>query len=891
MPKNPYSGGIFQSALSERELFVGREEELQALQGFVAGICSGSAKAWVIHVFGAAGTGKSSLLARLRADNAATEGLHSALLDIDADSFDISTSAPDLLWQLRFSLRRAGVKTPLYDLYYATYFTRHVLPGVTLSLSTLLQGIGAKTETMEKASSIASSRTLGEQLTQAFDAEFLEDIVGGAGEFAKSLQGVQLIAKLASAFRNKATRRALKDQRIDLSSIDREEMQSLAPEILASDLLRLASKTNPILILVDGFDRIQIEPQVLPFPGAAESAMEELVRFVKFSSRSEAKKHIAFLCFGRKHLRWAELFDEVGSADSWDEHIHQLPLRGLSQAEAEVYLAKADGALDAVGGGVGAQALRSSKQAILTVSRDQVATSYSPETGEAGASTEAPDMMAGLQRHGEMRYSPFRLRLCMEEIAEIERPFSNDDARRHADDICASFLRGVSEPLREVVNVFALAGEVDASMYEALVKEGVISNFTIAEFPLLVRRGALFAPAVSSDAYRLHFQLEDAALTLLAQNKDSRDFAEKVVAEIHDQYLQRSIPKDPKDPKDPKVKDYAMLTKANLDAHQQAMRLAFRVYEAGLLPIDTFATSFLDLEEALEFDMQVGSSLRTSWLLRLFEISARWDVEDGEQLVKSQRQTQHGKLRARQIFKLMECVFYANWMSDEARDAAKSMFTRMYREGVLPPTDCAPDDSYTEAILVNYTTELAVMKAKTTSKKFAEGCEFEEAEAVLWECMRSLPATLLAEDRARHEGDLYLKLAQVAIGKNDKVRAEAQLERALSSWRDANPDPTVWAGKALKYCMAMLFVVGKEEPAATLFREIAPGLEAELPAMHPTRADLANTFAVLCQYRGYSALALPYFQTAKEVLIANYGENDQRVRGQQSLIDDIQSRM
>lgn len=884
MPKNPYSGGIFQSALSERELFVGREDELQALHGFVAGVCSGSAKAWVVNVFGAAGTGKSSLLARLHADNAATEGLHSALLDIDADSFGIGTSAPDLLWQLRFSLRRAGVKTPLYDLYYATYFTRHVLPGVPLSLSTLLQGIGAKTQTMEKASSIASSRTLGEQLTQAFDAEFLEDIAWGAGEFAKGLQGVQLITKLASAFRKKATRRALKDKRIDLSSIDREEMQSLASEILASDLLKFATKTNPILILVDGFDRIQVEPQVLHFSGAAESAMEELVRFVKFSPCSEAKKHIGFLCFGRKHLRWAELFDEVGSADSWDVHIHHLSLRGLTQAEAEAYIAKADGALDAVGNGAAAQALRSSKRAILDVSRDQVVTSYSPETG---ASTEATDNTARLQSPGEVRYSPFRLRLCIEEITEIERPFSNEDARRHANDICASFLRGVSEPLREVVNVFALAGEVDAPMYEALVKEGVISNFTIAEFPLLVRRGALFAPAVSSDAYRLHFQLEEAALTLLAQNKNSRDIAKKVVAEIHDQYLQRSIPKDPKDPK---VKNYAMLTKANLDAYQQGMRLAFRGYEAGLLPIDTFATSFLDLEEALEFDMQVGSALRTSWLLRLFEISAGWGVEDGEQLVKSQRQTQLGKLRARQIFKLMECVFYANWMSDAAREAAKSMFTRMYGEGVLPPTDGAPDDSNSEMILVNYFTELAVMKAETASKKFAEVGEFEQAEAVLYECMYSMPAILLAEDRARHEGDLYLKLAQVAIGKKDKVSAESQLERALSSWRAANPDPTMWAEKALEYCKAMLFVVGKEEPAATLFSEIAPELEAKLPAMHPTRADLANTLAVLFLNRD-SALALPYFQTAKEILIANYGENDPRVHGQQSLIDDIQSRM
>lgn len=871
MPKDPYRPDTFQSAQAERELFVGREEELQALRGFVADICSGSPKARVVHVFGAAGTGKSFLLAKLRAEIEAGNRVHPALFDVDAESFDQKTSAPELLWQLRFSLRRAGIRTPLYDLYYAAYFSRHVLPGVNLTLPGLLQGLGAMSEPVEKANSVVSSKVLGEKLTQAFDANFINDILEGVDEFAKSLKGVQLVTRLASAFKNKANQRALKKQGIDLSTTGIRDMQLMAPEILASDLLEFASESNPILIFVDGFDRIQTEPQALRHPAIAESAMEALVRYLMFSTRSEARKHIAFLYFGRQHLRWAELFDQVGGTDSWNEHICQLPLRGLTQAEAEVFLAKSNVALEAAGEADAAQALRSSKQAILSVSRDQAVDLHGLGTGEMGVSAESHGMAAEIPSHEEaVRYSPFRLRLCIDEIAELKRPFSDDDARRHADDICASFLRGVSERLREVVSAFALAGEVDASLYEMLVNQNVIRDFTIADFPLLVRRGALFVPAARSDAYRLHFQLETAALTLLAQNEESRQVATTITIKIFDQYLQRSSPPT-----------CALLTKDNLDAYQQAMRLAFRVYEAGLLPIDRFAIAFLELEEILHFDMQVGSRLHTSWFLRLYERSARWSIEDGGQLVGSQLRTRAGK-RARLIIWLMMCMFHQIWVKETAQEAARSMFTRMYEAGVLPPADGEMADTNTVTIL-------AVMRAQTTGKKLADGGRFDEAEAVLWECMHSLPATLLAAEKARHEGNLNLTLAQIAIGRKDRASAETHLERALSSWRAANPDPTAWAGYALEYCRAMLFVVGKEEPAATLFKEIAPMLEAELPAMHPTRADLANTLAVLFLYSGSSELALLYFQIAQQVLVANYGENDRRVQAQQSLIDTVQS--
>lgn len=85
----------------------------------------------------------------------------------------------------------------------------------------------------------------------------------------------------------------------------------------------------------------------------------------------------------------------------------------------------------------------------------------------------------------------------------------------------------------------------------------------------------------------------------------------------------------------------------------------------------------------------------------------------------------------------------------------------------------------------------------------------------------------------------------------------------------------------------MLFGIRKEEPVAALYSKIAPVLEAELAAMHPTRADSSNTLAMLFLYRWYSELAVSFFQGAKQMLVENYEEKYQRIHAQQSLIDGL----
>lgn len=865
MPHNPYADHHAQLTRRGLELFVGREIELQTLRRFVEAWSSGNSHERLTHVFGPAGTGKSSLLAKLRTEFSASP-VRLAVLDVDADAFDPNTPAPDLLWRLRFALRMAGVRTPLYDLFYPVYFGKHVLPGMNMTLSDLLVGLGAKSEPVEKASSAASSKGLGEHLAHVFDAEFFTDVADAAGELAKGIKGVQLFVKLAGAFRKKAHRRALKNQGIDISTADAKDMQSLAPEILASDLVKSASSSKAVVVVVDGFDRIQSESRVLREPGVAESALEALVRYVMFSGDVESSKHVGFLFFSRQRLRWSELFDQGGHGESWDAYVRQLPLRGLERTEAMVFLSRADRMLDTAGETVAAQALRASTQAVLSASREQAAVSEGDRDGtlgvtlEGGAAGQAPNADA-------VRYSPFRLRLCVEEIGDLKRAFSDDDARQHADDICASFLRSVSRQLRDAVYVFALAGEIDAAMFEALVRLGVIAGFAITDFPLLVQRDALFTRAIgNAEAYRLHFQLEDAALGLLAKTEASRQVAVAATTGIFNEYVRRAT-----------SPTFVEWTKAHLDTYQQAMRLVFRIYESRLLPIDRFAMSFLELEETLRFDTTLGGTLHAAWFERLFERSSRWTIDDGQRLVDSQLLTRSGK-RARQIIQLMILLFHTGTVTDQARAAAKTMFTRMYSAGVFPPKDGALADTDT-------LTAIEVQQVQAAAGKLTVEGKFAEAEAVLEQCLRALSPALSAGRKAAHEGDLNRALAQVAVAKRDKGEVEARFDRALTAWRAADLEGMAFAERALDYCMAMISLIGKEDPAEILLREIAPVLERGLPPMHPARADLATTFAMLCMHKGLPALAMPYLIMAKQVLGANYGADHPRVVALQSFID------
>lgn len=845
MPVNPYAKGALDAARALPDLFVGRASELDVLRDQLSSIARGSPDAWILHVHGVAGSGKSTLLRKLRED---TPGVRLATLDVDSDAFSPRSGAADLLWQLRFALRRAGVRTPLYDLFYVAYFSRHVLPGVGLTLPGLLESLGRGTEPVEKASAAGSSSALSARLADAFDADFLRDVGEGAGELAKGLKGVQLAAKLASAFRKRSQRRTLRARGIDLSAADAGQMHSLAPEVLAADLVDGAARQAPLAIAVDGFERLQTEPQALRVPAAAESALEALVRFVMFAPGETSQRRIGFLFFGRERLRWPELYDRDDGSASWSSLIRHLALRALDRAQAEAFLQRADRALDAAGAARAAQALRASRAAILDASREHAA-------GDS-------------ERSEAFGYLPFRLRLCIEEIALVERPFTVDDARRHADDVCASFLRAVPATLRDALHAFAVAGEVDASLFEAMIREDVVHAFSIADFSLLVARDALFAPVARPGTFRLHFQLERSALELLRQTAASREIAATVAEAIARLHIRHATPPT-----------FAELTADHLERYQEGMRLLFRVDAAGLLPIDRFAVLFVELEDALRHDVAIGGAMHEAWLRCLFERSSSWSVDDGRMLVDSPRRTRSGK-RARQIIQPMVVQFNSAWIGDAARAAAKAMFTRMYSSGVFPPADGEHADDDTLAAL-------AIQRAATGAGKLADQGRHAEAEALLRAALEALPPTLAPRSRAKLQGDLELELAHTALHADATARAHALLDEALAHWRSAGLDGMAFASRALGYCNAMIGRIGDVGTAEALLRQITPLLERELPASHPSRAELATTFAILCVRKGFAALAIPYLETAQRVLVDNYGDAHPRVLAHRALLQKV----
>lgn len=828
-------------------LFAGYAHELAQLRDYRAALASAPDGNWLLHVIGAPGVGKSALLARFAAAAPPSEPSRLAIVSFDADSFDAQTSAPDVLWALRFALRRAGVPTPLYDLYYVSYFTRFVMPGVVISLPTLLSSLGARAEPVERFAGIASDKGLADYLAGAFDAEVFKDLAEGAADLARSLKSAQLLIKLAQAFRKHAARRRLKRQGFDPAKANHSTMLEIAPEVLAADLLVSAAKGRPLLIAIDALDRIQAGPQVIGVASPGEQGLETLVRFLMFADPPPGAA-IRFVSFGRERLRWHALFDDEDATGSWDALTRQISLDGLSSDDAQALLRQADLQLDAAGEAAAAQALRASAAQVLAVSRDDAVSA------------------------GAQRYSPLRLRLCIEEIRERRRPLSDRSVARHARNIFETFLRSVPARLREAIHLIALAGEFDRGLFEALVSEHLLSGFAISDFDSLVAREALFVRGADGEHYRLHGQLERAVTGLLAGDATAPLRYERTLWKMHALRLERAT-----------AGSYAALSLRHVDAYARGMRQIIRLHESGLLPIDAFAVFFLELEEAIHFEVGVAATLHVSLLTHLFMLSERWSEADGRRLVSSPLRTRSNH-RARMLIKLIELHFLDETVDEAARAAARRMFTRFYQAEVLPPTDAEPVDAQS----------FSYMQAKqmhAIAMRFAENGHAGESEVVLQSTLAQLESALDVAERSALEGDICCDLAELRGRLKDRAGAEALLGRALVFWAAGQPSALLDARQKLRWCLLMLTLVGKPDPAFEMLRGIAPVLESSLPEGHPERGDLAFCLAMLFMLRGDDALAIPYLRSAHDIRVANHGAEDPRTLRLGALIEQLAARV
>lgn len=847
MPINPHRPVDAGQAPSRGlALFAGYADALGQLRDYRAALGSAPDRTWLLHFVGPPGIGKSSLLAQFAATAAPKESSRLATASFDVDSFDPRTSAPDALWSLRFALRRATVPTPLFDLYYVSYFTRFVMPGVVISLPTLLSSLGARAEPIERLAGIGSDKGLAEYLDATFDAEVFKDLAEGAADLARSLKSAQLLIKLAQAFKKHAARKRLKREGFDPAKANLETMLAIAPEVLAADLIAFAGKGVPLLIAIDALDRIQADPQAIAEATPAERALETLLRFLMFADPAPGAA-IRFVTFGRERLRWHELFDDEDATGSWDELIRQVPLTGLDAAAAQALVRQADSLLDAAGETAAAQALRASAAQILTVSRDDAA---SP---------------------GADRYSPLRLRLCIEEIRERRRPLNERSAARHAKNIFETFLRSVPPALKQAIHVIALTGWFDRRLFEALVTEHLVGGFAISDFDSLVARDALFVRAGDGEHYRLHDQLERALIALLARDAGATERYQQTIWRMHTLRLARAT-----------AGGFAALSLRHIDAYAQGMRQIFRLHEAHLLPIDVFAVFFLELEYAIHLEVGIAGELHASFLTRLFRLSEHWSEAEGRCLVNSPLRTRANH-RARALLKLIEVHFLQKTVDQAALAAARHMFTRMYEAGVLPPTDAAPVDR-------QVLSWMQAVQMRAAASQLADEGHAEESEAMLRETLARLPAELALAQRSALEGEVYCDLAVLRGRLRDRAGAEALLGKALAVWTAARPPALPGARQKLRYCLLMLTLVGKPDPAAEMLRGIAQVLESGLPAGHPERGDLAFCLATLFMLRGTDALAIPYLRTAHDIRVANHGDDDPRTIRLGELIRELAAR-
>ena len=846
MPVNPYQTHEVGLKLLRNRHFVGRVQELEILHLFLKALRAGTASHQIVHVFGPAGNGKSSLLHELQTRGAADEAPLAAL-DIDSDLFDTTTSAPDLVWHLRFALRAAGVRTPLYDLYYATYFSRYKSPGGNITVPDFLTTVGARTEVADKTASVASSKSIAEKTAELFDADFMKDV---ATEVGKGIKGVQLATKLAALFKKKAKNRALLRQGIDLAQASVDTMLELAPEVLSTDLLGHVAHTGPLAIVIDGFDRVQSAPQALRAPSAAERCLEAVVRFTMFATPAELRKKIGFVFLGRERLRWAELFDRPATKDSWRAHVLEVPLQGFTRAEAEVLLKHTDFSLDQEGFAALAVAMRSSTAVALALAR-----AHEDSVPGADSTADSP------------RYSPFRLRLCVEQILQTGVKLEPlKDGQDQVEGIISSFLRGVSDELRRVIHVFAVAGPVDEVLYQRLVRAQLIHGFGTAEYPLLTQREAIFSRSAVPGAYRLHYQLEAAALTMLTLNETSLQIGVAAFDAVFDSLSELAT-----------ANAYAALLPAHVDAYSRCMALIFRVREAGLLPLERFALGFLQLEEKLHYDRELGGDRHETWVARLYMSVAHWGLEEVRGLVASQARTPEGA-RARAILKFMQNHFFK--VAGQHQEVARTLFTRLYAAGILPPSDG-------EFAGVEELAWFEVQRAQNESDALADSNELDAAAERLEAAIADLPLELHRAADAEHRGDLSLALARIAVRRRDKMAAAARFEEAVRYWVEAGLAGRALAKRKLRVCEGLLMFVGDEARGYQLLKESAEVLEQELPKTHPTRGDLAACLAQLFIMQGMLPLALTYFRQARDTYCDNFGESDPRTRRYDDVINDI----
>lgn len=495
MPRDPYSLSASLHGLSGA--FVGRQHELRLLDDHLSVLVSGgngSSRLPILHFHGLSGVGKSRLLQKAFGFHSRGERVRVALFDADgAPWLKLSCNAPDFLWLVRQTLRRTGLRTPLFDFYYTLYYGR-ANPGTQLTARGLLEAVGSKSASAAEMSETGSGATesAGDTLSEWFDADFLKEVLDGAGDLFRT---VGFVAKFVERLHKKKQQHRLEGQDISTESLTLEQMQKQAAMVFSLDLIDHL-KSHPderLLLAVDSIDCIQLDTETT-LPSEAESALEALCSFLIFAN-GEVPGRFSLVSTGSRQLSWRERFDSSAEKDHWGLRITQHPIAGLDDASARSLILEAAGALDSATHTELGERLRSRTPAVLAAALE----SHVKASREEAVPT----------------YHPLALQLAMRTVIDAAPEDSPLYLGAGMLELLQAYLKAQPPHMLQRLEVLSLLGSFSQTDFANMVEAHMIPSQSVTDFPAMVSANPAIIAEGSGTSFRVHQVLRTAVLDKL----------------------------------------------------------------------------------------------------------------------------------------------------------------------------------------------------------------------------------------------------------------------------------------------------------------------------------------------------------------------------------------
>ena len=509
MPRNPYT--TFSNIFSESNrlaLFSGRERELSIVRSIVNTSAAEqdptSEKIRILHFYGLSGVGKSLFLRKAISETTGDGAIKISFLDLNNLLAGEALPKPDFLWLLRQCFFKNGIKTPLYDYFYVSYFAV-ANPGLKLQPKNLLCEIAANFRTVGNGIDATDAAEIPGKIDSylggVFDAEFISECLVEIGDRSKS---VTFFVKVQEAIQKRRQKQKLARDDLDLSTLSAASLCLAAPRILAIDLLEHLERdpNHRLTVAIDGLERIQSNWLNGNIPTDAESALEELIRWLLFADQSESSR-FRILTLGRESLNWHEKFSTRETSASWTELVSEHMLLGLNEIEAKTYIHQLSGLLDQEGFLEDGQSLRSLTNDILQVAREQ----------QSDSDNNVPSAT----------FHPFTLSLAIQTVLERGSAEPRVQLGQSLPELKKCFLSTLSQEKRHLLEILALVCRFNEDLYQRLYSARLINQPIPEAFPLLVTSDPLIRETANATEFELHSILQVTLLENLASSKAGRE--------------------------------------------------------------------------------------------------------------------------------------------------------------------------------------------------------------------------------------------------------------------------------------------------------------------------------------------------------------------------------